>query len=209
MDTRLSHAMDKQQQSDMTPDAALRDLMAGNARFVNRKMLQRDYAKQAECSADGQYPKAVILACIDSRVPVELIFDQGIGDVFAVRVAGHVVDSCALGSLEYACRVARSPLLLVLGHTDCGAVKSAIDRVVLGHITDLLRDIEPAIARTKGYARNAKNADYVAAVVENHVRQTIDHIRDKSPILAEIEQNAEIAIRGGVYHLRSGRVVLI
>ncbi len=171
--------------------------MGGNARFASRKMLPRDWVKQAERSTHGQYPKVAILGCIDSRVPVELIFDQGIGDVFVARVAGHVEDGCILGSLEYSCRVAGSKLLLVLGHTDCGAVKSAIDRVQLGHITTLLRCIEPAIESTQGYARSSKNVAYVTEVVKNNVCQTIARIRDKSPILAEMEQGGETAIRGG------------
>lgn len=192
----------------MTPESVLKDLMDGNDRFARQALWQRDYLKQAQQTVGGQYPKAVVLSCIDSRVPVELIFDQGIGDLFVGRVAGNVENDCMLGSLEYACKVSGSKLLLVLGHTQCGAVKSAIEGVKLGHITSLLSYIEPAVSATEG-VRSTADADYVLEVVKNNVRQTMSRIRYKSPILDELERQGEIAMRGGVYDLHSGRVTLL
>ena len=205
----IAEVLDARRQESLTPEGVLEELMSGNQRFVEGAGLERDYRSQARASLSGQYPKAVILSCIDSRVPVELIFDQGIGDVFVGRVAGNVESDHMLGSLEYACKVAGSKLLLVLGHEHCGAIKSAIQQVKLGNITSLLSAIEPAVAATEAAGRSAEDAAYVAEVVCNNVQQTLARIRYRSPILAEMEEKGEIALRGGVYALQLGKVTLL
>lgn len=205
----IAEVLDARRQESLTPEGVLEELMSGNQRFVEGAGLERDYRSQARASLSGQYPKAVILSCIDSRVPVELIFDQGIGDVFVGRVAGNVESDHMLGSLEYACKVAGSKLLLVLGHEHCGAIKSAIQQVKLGNITSLLSAIEPAVAATEAAGRSAEDAAYVAEVVCNNVHQTLARIRYRSPILAEMEEKGEIALRGGVYALQLGKVTLL
>ncbi len=195
----------------MTPSSVLEDLMQGNQRFINGTMETRGYQEQRKSTVSGQFPKAVVLSCIDSRVPVETVFDQGIGDVFVARVAGNFENVDILGSLEYSCKVAGSKLVLVLGHESCGAVKSACIWVELGNITAMLQNVVPAVEQaTKEVAGpyNADNAGFVARVVENNVNMTVARIRERSPILKEMEDNGEIAIMGGVYQLATGKVVL-
>ena len=208
----ITTVLDKEAQSSLNPDAVLADLMEGNTRFVTERMLQRAYPKQVQATVGGQFPKAVILSCIDSRVPVETIFDQGIGDVFVARVAGNFENTDILGSMEYSCKVAGSKLVMVLGHEACGAVKAACDGVELGNITSLLQNIEPAVTLSKTQVSgetNSSNADFVAKTVENNVKLSIDRIREKSPILKEMEDNGEIKISGAVYELATGKVVLL
>ena len=208
----INAAISQSEQNTLSPDAVLDDLMQGNSRFRDTSMLERDLQGQRKTSVGGQYPKAVILSCIDSRVPVELVFDQGLGDLFVARVAGNFENTDIIGSIEYSCKVAGSKLVLVLGHEACGAVKAACDGVELGNITALLSNIKPAVDMTAGNTEgetNSSNADFVAGVVANNVRLTIDRIREKSPILKEMEDNGEIKIVGGVYHLSTGAVELI
>lgn len=208
----IHKALDKATQSSLTPSTVLTDLMEGNQRYIQSKMESRDYESQRKDTISGQFPKAVILSCIDSRVPIETIFDQGIGDVFVARVAGNFENTDILGSLEYSCKAAGSKLVMVLGHESCGAVKAAIDGVELGNITSLLGNILPAVKQTADQVEgeaSSSNSEFVAKTVENNVALTIDRIREKSPILKEMEGQGEIKIVGGVYHLSSGKVILL
>jgi len=208
----ISKTLDKAAQSSLTPESVLEDLIHGNNRFTNNNMEARAYQEQRENTITGQFPKAAILSCIDSRVPVETVFDQGIGDLFVARVAGNFENTDILGSLEYSCKVAGSKLILVLGHEACGAVKAACDGVELGNITAMLYNILPAVklsAENEDGQTNSTNAAFVAKTVENNVKLTIDRIREKSPILKEMEDNGEIKIEGGVYSLSTGNVDLI
>ena len=208
----IHKALDKATQSSLTPNGVLADLMDGNERFIETKMESRDLESQRNQTVGGQFPKAVVLSCIDSRVPVETIFDQGIGDVFVARVAGNFENTDILGSLEYSCKAAGSKLVLVLGHESCGAVKAAIDGVELGNITSMLGNILPAVKQTADQVdgeATSSNSTFVAKTVENNVALTIERIREKSPILKEMEDNGEINIVGGVYHLSTGKVALI
>lgn len=205
----ITKALDKKAQNALTPDAVLQDLMQGNERFVNSKMETRGYQEQRKETIGGQFPKAVVLSCIDSRVPIETIFDQGIGDVFVARVAGNFENTDILGSLEYSCKAAGSKLVLILGHESCGAVSAACDGVEMGNITSMLANIMPAVKLSSqqidGEA-SSSNKEFVAATVANNVRLTIDRIREKSSILKEMEDAGEIKIVGGVYALSSGKV---
>ena len=205
-------AMNKKMQLSLSPNEVLQDLLDGNRRFVNNdleKVAHLDLVKQ---TISGQYPKAVVLSCIDSRVPVEQVFDQSIGDVFVARVAGNFENTDILGSLEYSCAVAGSKLVFVLGHESCGAVKAACDGVKLGNITSMLANITPAVKKSseelKG-EKNSSNSEFVAKTVENNVLLTIDRIRNKSEILQELEDNQEIKIVGGVYSLQTGKVNML
>lgn len=206
----ITEIIDKEKQSKLSPDAVLNDLMDGNKRFVENQRHSRDYAAQIDKTSGGQWPQAVILGCIDSRVPVETVFDQGVGDVFAARVAGNFENTDILGSMEYSCKVAGSKLVMVLGHESCGAVKAACDHVELGNITHLLSNITPAVEATKTEGkRDSSNDSFVAGVVENNVKLTIERIREKSPILKEMEDNGEIKIVGAVYSISTGKVSLL
>ena len=205
-------AITKEVQDQLTPQSVLNDLMEGNQRFVLGSTQDIDNKALVEQTLGGQFPKAVILSCIDSRVPVETVLDQAIGDVFVARVAGNFENVDILGSMEYSCKVAGSKLVLVLGHEACGAVKAACDGVELGNITALLENILPAVKQSavevEGEA-NSSNSKFVERTVENNVKLTMDRIREKSPILREMEDNGEIAIVGGVYMLSSGKVELL
>lgn len=185
--------------------------MHGNERFMKNKNTDWDLPAQASKTASGQYPKAVVLACIDSRVPVEYIFDQGIGDILTARVAGNFENVDILGSMEFGAKVAGSKLILVLGHEHCGAVKAAIDGVELGNITEMLGEIKPAVEKSQDFngEKTSKNEDFVAHVCENNVEITMNDIRERSPILKEMEEKGEIMIDGAVYDLDSGKVTLL
>ncbi|MBK9333630.1 MAG: carbonic anhydrase [Ignavibacteria bacterium] len=198
-------------QSSLNPQQILDSLRIRNERFAAGKMTKVDYSAQVLKSESGQYPSAVILSCLDSRVPVESIFDLSIGDVFVARVAGNIVNPDILGSMEYGCKVAGSKLILVLGHTNCGAVKSAIDKVELGNITELLSKITPAVdsASTKQGDETSKNTEFVNKVTNENVKLAIDNIRKNSPILKEMEDKGEIKIAGGVYNLENGKVTFL
>ena len=195
-------------QQSLTPDDVLKDLMDGNDRFVSGKLIERDFAQQVKNSEAGQYPKAVVLSCLDSRVPVEYILDQGIGDIFVGRIAGNIVDIDMIGSMEFACKVAGSKLVMILGHENCGAVKGSIDDVKLGNLTETLAEIKPAIEMSKDFQgeKSSKNAEYVDYVCKNNVLNTINKIRTQSSTLKEMEENGEIKIVGGVYDLTDGRI---
>ncbi len=201
-------AMTREAQLAITPAGALEALVEGNARYLAGKSRQRDYAAQRAVTATGQYPFASVVACLDSRVAPEIVFDQGIGDLFVARIAGNFVDEEILGSLEFASKVAGSKLILVLGHTECGAIKGACDGVELGNLTATLAQLQAAVDGVTGdhSPRDSTNASFVSAVVEKNVELTVAEIRSASPILREMEEAGELKIVGGVYDLASGRV---
>ena len=198
-------AQDAASQAALTPDAALTLLAEGNARFVAGTPVRRHYGAQIRATAAGQFPFAVVLGCIDSRVPIETVFDQGIGDIFAARVAGNLVNTEMLGSMEFACRLAGAKLVVVLGHTSCGAVKGAISGARLGNLTQLVRKIEPAVEAIEG-ERDVDDAAYVDGVAEENVRMVIAEIRRDSSVLATMEREREIRIVGGIYDVSTGVV---
>lgn len=197
-------------QASMTPEKALNFLKEGNRRFQNNLKANRNLLEQVNDTKDGQFPFATILSCIDSRVSAELIFDQGLGDIFSVRIAGNFINQDILGSMEFACKLAGTRLLMVLGHTSCGAVKGACDHARLGHLTSLINKIEPAVAAVKEpkdeALRNSKNLEFVDAVAEENVRLALENIRSQSKILCEMERDGEIGIVGGMYDLATGEV---
>lgn len=204
----------KEEQQALTPDDVMADLRAGNERFVAGSLTDRDYLAQMKATASGQYPKAVVLSCLDSRVPVEIVLDQGIGDLFVGRVAGNIDDDAMIGSFEFGTAVAGAKLLLVLGHSECGAVKGSIDREAvkslnLDKLNYLLDEINPAVqaALQPGDERTSANKDLVARAIHENVRLTIDRIRQKSPDLAEMEQAGKIKIVGGIYDLATGKIL--
>jgi carbonic anhydrase len=202
----------KEEQSALTPDKVLADLMDGNARFVTGKIHDPEIKKRVANSADGQYPKAIVLSCVDARVPVETVFDQGLGDLFVGRVAGNVEDQDQLGSMEFATKLAGAKLVFVLGHSACGAIKGACDGAKLGNLTVLLAKIRPAVDAVEGFKpeeRNSANKEFVEKVVEQNVRQTMKDIRKDSPLLAEMEASGKIKIVGGIYDLRTGKITLL
>ena len=208
--TNRSGSLTKEQRDSMTPAQVIDELKKGNERFRTRKMVPRDFLAEKRSSAAGQYPAAVVLGCIDSRVPAEIIFDAGIGDVFIGRVAGNVVNDDMLGSMEFACAVAGAKLVLVLGHTACGAVKGAIDDVEMGNLTGLLARIKPAVSATKFEGEKlSKNAAYVDAVARTNVVLGTENIRRRSPILEALEKKGSIKITGAMYDLANGVVEFI
>jgi len=205
-------AITKQVQEGLTPNNVLQDLLEGNNRFVNGSMQTVDNAALVNQTIGGQFPKAVVLSCIDSRVPVETVLDQAIGDIFVARVAGNFENIDILGSLEYSCKVAGSKLVLVLGHESCGAVKAACDGVELGNITDMLANILPAVKQSSDEVEgelNSANKAFVAKTVENNVKLTIERIRERSSILKQMEDDGDIQIVGGVYMLSTGKVEMV
>jgi carbonic anhydrase len=189
---------------------ALEFLKQGNTRFVNNLKANRDLLQQANETRDGQFPFAVILSCIDSRTSAELIFDQGLGDVFSIRIAGNVVNTDIIGSIEFACKVAGSKLIVVLGHTACGAIKGACDHVEMGNLTELLSKIQPAVyeekATTDASKRTSKNKVFVENVADINVKHSVRSIISRSNILAQMIEKGEIAIVGGKHDLETGRV---
>lgn len=203
----LNEVLTKDGRDALSPDDVINILKEGNKRFINNDLTLRDHSEQVRKSSEGQFPKAVILSCLDSRVPVEDVFDRGIGDIFVGRVAGNFVNEDLLGSMEFGAKVAGSKLILVMGHQHCGAVKAAIDDVKLGNITAMLSKIRPAVESTTFTGeRTSSNAEFVEKVCENNVMHTITQIRVNSPILKEMEDKGEIKIVGAVYNLDSGVV---
>lgn len=200
-------ALTREQRDQLTADQIIDLLKAGNERFRAGKMQAHDYLAQKRASAGGQYPAAAILSCIDSRAPAEIILDTGIGDTFNARVAGNIANDDIIGSLEFACAAAGAKVVLVMGHTACGAVKGAIDNVELGHLTGLLDKIKPAIAATTFTGeRSSKNPDFVDAVAAANVRRAVDEMRQRSSVLAGLEKQGKIKFVGSMYHLVGGRV---
>ena len=200
----------KETQATMTPEKALNFLKEGNERFQNNLKANRNLLGQVNDTRDGQFPFAVILSCIDSRVSAELVFDQGLGDIFSVRIAGNFVNEDILGSIEYGCKVAGSKLVVVLGHTSCGAVSGACDNVELGNITTLISKIKPAVQAVKEpkdeSLRNSKNTDFVNEVSKKNVQLTLGNMRNQSPVLSEMEENGDIKIVGAMYDVSNGSV---
>ncbi|NQW78682.1 MAG: carbonic anhydrase [Chitinophagaceae bacterium] len=198
----------KEMQNAITPKIALDLLKEGNKRFVNNLKINRNLLQQANETSDGQHPFAVILSCIDSRTSAELIFDQGLGDVFSIRIAGNIVNEDILGSMEFGCKVAGAKAIVVLGHKKCGAIKGACDNVELGNLTGLISKIKPAIDQemTTTDNRNSSNANFVENVTELHVSLSVRNILLQSPIIAEMVKNDEIGIIGGVHDISTGEV---
>lgn len=197
-------------QDKMSPESAKEALINGNKRFVKNQKADRDLLQQVEQTSSGQFPFATILSCIDSRVSSELIFDQGIGDIFSVRIAGNFVNEDILGSMEFACKLAGTKLIVVLGHTSCGAVKGACDHARLGNLTTLINKIEPAVEAVTEpkdeNLRNSSNIEFVNEVAKKNVYMTIDNIRNSSEVLKEMEDAGEIDIIGGMYDIKTGEV---
>ena len=198
----------KATQEGLTPQLAIDILKEGNQRFVNNIKAHRNLLEQVNDTSTGQFPFAAILSCIDSRTSAELIFDQGLGDVFSIRIAGNILNDDILGSMEFACKLAGSKLIVVLGHTKCGAIEGACDNVEIGHITTLLNKVKPAIEiETETQSdRNSKNKAFVNNVTKNNVTITVQQIKEQSPLLREMEQSGKIKIIGGLYDLDTGLV---
>jgi carbonic anhydrase len=203
-----AHAdLTKDQRDKMTADEIIKQMKAGNERFQSGKPQHRDLMSEAKATAMGQYPAAIVFGCVDSRAPAELILDFGIGYIFSGRVAGNVADEDIVGSMEFACKVAGSKVVLVMGHTSCGAIKGAIDGVQLGNLTALLAKIRPAVEATEYQGeRSAKNYGFVDAVARKNVSLTIAKIREMSPVLRELESTGAIKIAGSMYNLETGVV---
>lgn len=199
----------KEIRDKLTPELALDILKEGNARFVNNIKAHRNLLEQVNETSQGQFPFAAILSCIDSRTSAELIFDQGLGDIFSIRIAGNIINDDILGSMEFACKVAGSKLIVVLGHSKCGAIEGACNNIVLGHITGLLSKIKPAISMEtmRVSSGNGSDKSFIYNVTKNNVSLTVDHVRNESPILHEMERAKEIKIIGGLHDIDTGQVV--
>lgn len=198
----------KEMQATITPSMALELLKEGNKRFVNNLKVNRNLLQQANETSDGQHPFAVILSCIDSRTSAELIFDQGLGDIFSIRIAGNIINEDILGSMEFGCKVAGSKIIVVLGHTKCGAVKGACDHVEMGNLTALLTKIRPAVEDelTTTENRHSNNAEFVEKVASINIKRTVRSIMERSPILKEMIEKGEIGIAGGIHDISTGLV---
>jgi carbonic anhydrase len=203
-------AQTKETQAAMTPQLSLTYLKDGNQRFQNGKVIERNLLEQVQDTSKGQFPFATVLHCIDSRVSAELLFDQGIGDIFSVRIAGNFVNEDILGSIEFACKLAGTKLIVVLGHTSCGAVKGACDHARLGNLTALIKKIEPAVEAVKepqdAALRTSNNLEFVNNVATKNVQMSIENIRRESPVLAQMERNNEIMMVGAMYDVSNGSV---
>ena len=208
----INHVMTKAEQALLRPEDVLQEFKNGNQRFNSGKLTQRDHSEEIRRAVTGgQFPKAMVLSCVDSRVPVEDVFDQGLGDVFVGRVAGNFVNTDLLGSMEFACKVSAAKLIIILGHQHCGAIKGAIDDVHLGNITAMLKNIKPAIEMSQSFEgdKSSKNEDYVKTVNKNNIRNAISQIRVNSDILKEMEDKAEIKIVGAYYSLLTGKLEFV
>jgi carbonic anhydrase len=202
-------AQTKKSQSQISSAEALNFLKKGNERFLNKNFVERDYKSQISDTSNGQYPFSIVLSCIDSRVPVETIFDQGIGDIFSARVAGNVISKDVLGSIEYACKYAGVKLIVILGHTSCGAVKGACDGLEDGNLTHLLQKIKPAIDKTKtdqSEMRNSSNIHFVNSVANNNLNNSINDIKSHSSILKEMIDSDKVSICSAMYDVETGIV---
>lgn len=210
-DGLIEDVLTKEQQDQLTPANVIEMLRSGNERFVAGEVTVRNHKAQIRKATLSQFPKAIVLSCVDSRVPVEDVFDRGIGDLFVARVAGNFVNPDILGSMEFACHVSGSKVILVMGHEHCGAVKSAIADVKLGNITEMLSKLMPAVEQTEGFEneRTSDNEAFVHAVTEQNVRLNIQRIRDESPVLKKMEDEGAIAICGAVYDMGDGTVTFL
>jgi carbonic anhydrase len=202
-------AHNKETQAQMTPRKALQFLQEGNERFINNLKANRNLLEQANETRDGQWPFATILSCIDSRTSAELIFDQGLGDIFSVRIAGNIVNTDILGSMEFACKVAGSKLIVVLGHSKCGAVKGACDHVEMGNLTELLSKIQPSVYQEKETTdnRTSKNSEFVENVAEINVKRNVKNIIERSFVLEQMLEEGQIGIVGAMHDIESGKVI--
>lgn len=198
----------KETQENLTPRMALEILKEGNARFMKNLKAQRDLLGQVNATRDGQWPFAIILSCIDSRTSAELIFDQGLGDIFSVRIAGNIVNTDIIGSMEFACKVAGSKLILVLGHTNCGAVKGACDHVEMGNLTELLSKLQPAVYQETSSKENrtSTNKEFVENVATINVKRSVEQIIERSYILEQMLEKGEIGVVGAMYSVKTGKV---
>ena len=196
-------------QSTITPEKALQFLKEGNERFVSNLKVNRNLLEQVNDTREGQWPFAVVLSCIDSRTSAELIFDQGLGDIFSVRIAGNIVNTDILGSMEFACKVAGSKLIVVLGHSKCGAVKGACDHVEMGNLTELLSKIQPAVYQEKETSddRTSKNSGFVENVAEINVKRSVKNIIERSFVLEQMLEEGQIGIVGAMHDIESGKVI--
>ncbi|MEM1269676.1 MAG: carbonic anhydrase family protein [Bacteroidota bacterium] len=195
-------------QKTITSAEVLQGLIDGNARFVDGERINRDYLAQVQATATGQYPSAVVLGCIDSRVPPEIVFDQGVGDIFSARVAGNFINTDILGSMEFATAVAGSKVIVVLGHTSCGAVKGACDNVELGNLTQTLSNIAPAVYAVTDIEgeRTSQNAEFVQAVADMNVELTVQNILDRSPIIRGLVESGDVLLVGAMHDVTTGQV---
>ncbi len=198
----------KESQQNISPEKALQILKDGNYRFINNLKANRNLLKQVNETSSGQFPFATILSCIDSRTSAELIFDQGLGDIFSIRIAGNILNEDILGSMEFATKVVGAKIIMVLGHTKCGAIIGACDHVEMGNITTLLKKIKPAMEMEKTVKenRNGDNMEYVSKVTYLNVTHTIERIRKESSIIADLEKEKKIKIVGGIYDVENGTV---
>ena len=205
---RVERVLTQDEQQALTPADVSRLLQEGNQRFLSGSVTSRDHSAQIRLAAHGQFPKAIVLSCVDSRVPVEDVFDLGIGDIFVARVAGNFENTDILGSMEFATKISGAKLILVLGHEDCGAVKAAIDQAELGNITEMLDNIKPAVEALADYEgdKTSKNPEFVHLVTEKNIQLSIDDIRSRSAVLKEMEDAGEIVILGALYDMNSGEV---
>jgi len=208
---RGARVLTRAEQAQLTPGEVLERLREGNRRFVTGTRTVRDHSAQVRAAVAGQHPKAIVLSCIDSRIPVEDVFDQGIGDVFVARVAGNFENTDILGSMEYACKVVGAKLILVLGHENCGAVKAAIDGVVMGNLTAMLENIEPAVNSLASYPgeKTSANPEFVHLVAERNVRMTMTDILERSPILGELVSAGDLGIAGALYSMQTGEIEIL
>lgn len=194
-------------QDSISPEIALKLLKQGNQRFISNLKVNRNLLEQANETSDGQHPFAVVLSCIDSRTSVEIIFDQGLGDVFSIRIAGNIINEDILGSMEFGCKIAGSKIIVVLGHSKCGAIKGACDQVEMGNLTALLSKIQPAVDDEKTETdRNSSNAEFVSKVTTLNIQRTVQEVMEKSPVLREMIEKGEIGIIGANHNIETGEV---
>src|SRR5688572_29539362 len=208
--TASARQLTKEQRDTLTPDEIIKLMMAGNERFATGAQKPRDFLEEQRATADAQYPAAIALTCVDSRTPLEVICDLGIGDTFNARVAGNVVNEDIVGSMEFACEVAGAKLIVVMGHTACGAIKGAIDNVVLGRLSGLIARIQPAILETTYQGERASsNPEFVDLVARTNVGMAVTQIREQSPVLQALEKKGAIKIVGCMYDLHTARITLL
>lgn len=203
------HTHTKSFLESLTPRKAYDVIIEGNKRFVNNLKINRNLLQQLNDTAMGQYPFAVVLSCMDSRTSVELIFDQGLGEIFSIRIAGNIVNDDILGSMEYACKVVGSKLIVVLGHSRCGAIKGACDHAEMGHLTGLLDKIKPALEKTTTGGNDANGADFAEKVAYTNVLHSMDEIMERSSIIRDLFHDGQIGIVGGIYSVENGGVQFI
>ncbi len=199
----------KEKQEGLTVDEILRQFKDGNKRFVEGKRINRNYIEQVRITGnEGQYPKAIVLSCIDSRAPIEIVCDKGIGEIFSTRTAGNYADEGIIGGMEFACKLSGAKVIFIIGHTECGAIKGCCDNLKLGNLTYVMNQISPAVNSVTGFEdnRTSENPDFVMAVTKKNVEMTINQIRSKSKILSELEKEGSILIVGGIYDVKTGEI---